>query len=393
MAKPTLKDRLAALKAKKATVTVKEAKVQVVAAWTLAKTVLPTAPTEVQQKFASAIVGLDSKILRASVKQAAINSYWSKFADEMEQDGCGLNKFLEDESMLDRLKSEIKKEFSGKPVNAALEAPHEAQDVPGEGEYEAPKVGSEKKADYEDPQEEQKKEDEQVKVDLSDQIADAETAVNSLEDEIKEEGEEELDFDKMFEHTEEKLDSLANEGDFDGVFGEEGEAHEEGEGEGHEGIIIDIEHDMAPSDSASLEKAMDGLDQVELSDAADFFSHAAGEEDDFQDLFESPSKESEVDMGEAADFFSNDAVSGEDFGSEQDHEDDLIYSVMMQIKPETYKTKRDTEPHLEEPKKAKAAASKKNPSKPIRSLGHVTTASAEQDMLAKLVFPDDDDYA
>lgn len=393
MAKSTLKDRLAALKAKKATVTVKEAKVQVVAAWTLAKTVLPNAPAEVQQKFASAIVGLDSKILRASVKQAAVNSYWSKFAEEMEHDGCGLNKFLEDESLLNRLKSEIKKEFSGKPVNASEEAVFEVKDVPGEGEYEAPKVGSEKKADYEDPQEEQKKEDEQVKVDLSDQIADAETAVNSLEDEIKEEGEEELDFDKMFEHTDEKLDSLANEGDFDGVFGEEGEGHGE-EGEGHEGIIIDIEHDMAPSDSGDLEEAMDGLDQVELSDAAEFFSHAAGEEDDFQDLFESKSKnDSEVDMGEAAEFFSNSAVSGEDFGSEQDHEDDLIYSVMMQIKPETYKTQRDTEPHLEEPKKAKAASSKKNPSKPIRSLGHVTAAAAEQDMLAKLVFPDDDDYA
>ena len=377
--KLSLRERLANLKAKK-TAASKEAKVRVAAAWTTAKTLLPGAPAEVQHRLASAIVGLDAKVLKACVKQAAVNAYWTKFAEDMDAAGAPLNKFVEEPSMLEKLKAEVGRELRGEAKNASeKQADGEIPEIeiPKENTDEAPKIGSEQKtAEYEDPSEKQAELDAEEKVSLIEKTNVAEQAVQQLEHEILDEGNSELPLEGFFGETDEKVDSLANEGDFDMDLdmGEEGLDVMEGE-EGH-----------GPSETKSLEGSLDGMDEIEVSDAADFFSQQAGEEDDFGDLFVTAAPDAEVDPGEGADFFENDQVDHSVTDAEEDHADDLIYDVMNDIKPETYSSKRDTEPNLETPK----AASKKNPARPIRSLGHVASASAEQDMLARLVFPDDE---
>jgi hypothetical protein len=377
MANPaTLRERLAALKTKKANAS-KEAKVKVAAAWTVAKTLLPSAPADVQQKFASSIIGLDSKVLKACVKQAAVNAFWSKFAEDMEASGASLNKFVEEPALLEQLKSEMAKELKGEAKNASEKvADGEVPEVviPAESKSDAPKI-----ADYEDPAAKQSELDSEEKVHLHEKIEVAEGAVEQLEHEIMDTEDaplsEELDFVNMFNETDEKVDSLANEGDFD-LGGEEGDMEVPEGAEGH-----------GPTDTASLEGALDGMDDVEVSDAANFFSQAAEEDDDFSDLFKTSAPAVDVETGEAADHFLSDAVDHNVTDGEEDHDGDLIYDLMQDLKPETFETSRQSEPKLETPK---AASRKKNPAKPIRTLGHVSVDGPEQAMLARLVFPDDD---
>jgi hypothetical protein len=86
-----------------------------------------------------------------------------------------------------------------------------------------------------------------------------------------------------------------------------------------------------------------------------------------------------------ADFFENDESDSAD--AEEDHAD-LIGELMKSIGQEEFDTTRDTEPQFEAPKAAKTKDQKK--ARPVRSLGHPTLESAEQKMLASLVFPDDE---
>ena len=333
--KGTLKERIASLKAKKASV-VKNNKVRVASAWTVAKTLLPTAPNAIQLKLASALIDLDSKILTNCVRQAAVNAYWSKFAEDAEAAGTPLNQFVEEPSLLAKLKKEVESELKGEP----------------------------KTADYTDPTEKQAELDADEKVHLHQQIEVAENAVEQLEHEIMNEGEEVLDTNAIFENTDNKVEDLANESEEEDDFGAD---------------------EFGPSDSAHLESSLDGMEEVEVSDTADFFAQAS-EEEEFSDLFATAADTAEVEDGEASEYFVNDAVDHDVADSEEDHDGDLIFDVMMDLKPGTFETERQSEPKLEAPK-----AAKKKASRPIRSLGHVSQSDQEQLMLSKLVFMDDDD--
>jgi hypothetical protein len=372
----TLRERLAALKSKKIAAS-KEAKVKVASAWTVAKTLLPGAPNEVQFKLAKSIIALDTKILKACVKQAAVNAYWAKFAEDMEAAGAPLNIFVDDPSMIEKLKKELKTELQGDAKNASTkkqadgEVPEVEIPAGAESKSEAPKV-----ADYEDPAEKQSELDAEEKVHLHEKIEVAENAIEQLEHEIMDGENEELDISGIFDNTDEKVDSLANEGD--NLFGEEPD--------------LSSEDTHGPSDTASLEEALNDTDTdtVGISEAADFFSQASEKDtDDFSDLFTTAAEDAEVKAGEAADYFISNGVDHNVTDAEEDHDGDLIFEVMMDLKPKTFETSRQTEPKLETPK---AASAKRNPSKPIRSLGHVSVDGQEQAMLAKLVFPDDDEF-
>lgn len=409
MAKPaTLRERLAALKAKKAGLA-KEAKVKVAAAWTIAKTMLPEAPAEIQHRFASAIVELDSKILCAAVKQAAVNAYWSKTAEDLESKGLPLNKFVDDESMLNKLKSEVEKELKGEAKNASVEDSKEFEANPegwrekNPGQLDPPPSEislDAKQADYVAPEDKQAELDAEEKVNLHSDIEEAEKAIEHLEGEIMHEGED-LDLTSIFDEGEMdgKTDSLANEGDFD-LGGEEEDMMGMEMDEDQLPVAASDEDGQGPSDTATLESAMSEMDEVNISEAADFFSQASEDDGTINDLFNDATGEdvndaaevsndgTEVEPGDMADFFENSAVASDDRDSDTDHEDDLIGELIMSLGQPEFKTERNTEPRLEMPKESKKG---KKASRPIRSLGHVSMSSSEQNMLAKLVFPDDEE--
>ena len=80
----SLKERLASIRETKQS-THKEAKIRVASAWTLAKSLLPTAPNEIQYKLASSLLANSTKSLTAMLRQTAINAHYTKVAEKFEQ--------------------------------------------------------------------------------------------------------------------------------------------------------------------------------------------------------------------------------------------------------------------------------------------------------------------
>lgn len=110
---PTLQQRIAARQAKRAEVG-KEAQVRVAAAWTIAKTMLPTAPNDIRKKFASVLLGASTKALKAALRQTAVNAHYTKIADTLrEVHKVELNQLLEASGDLEKAKSEVKAELKG----------------------------------------------------------------------------------------------------------------------------------------------------------------------------------------------------------------------------------------------------------------------------------------
>ena len=58
----------------------KEAQQRVAAAWTIAKTMLPTAPAEVQKSAAATLLQNTTPVLNAMLRQTAKNSHYTKQA-------------------------------------------------------------------------------------------------------------------------------------------------------------------------------------------------------------------------------------------------------------------------------------------------------------------------
>lgn len=116
-----LKERIAALKAKRNEIS-REAKVRVASAYTVAKTLAPTAPKEVQAAIASALLTIPStKILTAAVKQTAINNYYTKMADDLRSiHKLEMNDLMEKPEVLSKLKSELESELKGGAKSAAV---------------------------------------------------------------------------------------------------------------------------------------------------------------------------------------------------------------------------------------------------------------------------------
>ena len=433
----SLKQRLASLNEAKQSAH-KEARVRVAAAWTLAKSLLPTAPNEIQFKMATALLGNSTKALTAALKQTAINAHYTKIAEKFEQvHKVELNEFLEDESFLKKMQNEVKSELKGEAKSAkskkadackcgtegcegcekeasaktadenpfaddavkdeagavedeaaavdALEGeelpPVDGEEVPPMGD-ELPPVEDVPAAGGEIP--------EGVKVELQDKIENLEADVQSLEEAI--EGEEELDFSQIFNEgdMEDKTDSLANEGE---------------EVEDEEGMNVEADGGASFFGSDPSELEGEGHETVESMDS--FFHHASRHDVSSMDVLladktaATEAGEKIVERGEMADSLLNES-GVPDF--EEDHADVILYEVLETLKPEKYDvgTKREGEPKLEAPKAAgrpqpsatvAKAASTQRKASTLRSLGNVKTAgNKEQGMLANLVFPDEGEW-
>ena len=403
----SLKERLAGLRDTKQAAH-QEAKARVASAWTLAKSLLPTAPNEVQFKLASSLLANSTKALSAMLRQTAVNAHYTKIAEKFEQvHRVELNEFLEDESFLKKMKGEIEKELKGEAKSAKAKKADEEEvplaktaeePIPDEAPADMPPV-DEAPADEVPPVDEMPPPSDEMpsvdeapaapeapipdekKEELHDKIENLEADVQSLEEAI--EGEEELDFSKIFneDEMEDKTEALANEGE---------------EVEEDEGIPVEADGGAGffGSDPADLEGEMN----VATSD--DFFHHASRYDVTSLDSLLADSKvaakDEIVERGEMAEDLLNEGGVPD---MEEDHEDVILYEVLQTLKSEKYDsgTKREGEPKLEAPKKAaKLVPAVKTPKKAaaLRSLGNVKTATENKEhaMLANLVFPDEQEW-
>ena len=129
MATPTatkpsnLKEKLAELKTKRETIK-REAQVRTAAAYTIANTMLPGAPVEKRQAFASSLLqGNDTKALVAALRQTAINAHNTHIAEQFKEvHKVELNDLLEDPSVLKSERSAVEKEIKGDAKSAGKTA-------------------------------------------------------------------------------------------------------------------------------------------------------------------------------------------------------------------------------------------------------------------------------
>src|SRR5271170_3155150 len=128
-AKASVQEKLAEVKSKREGIR-REAQQRVAAAWTIAKTMLPTAPAEVQKSAASNLLQNSTKVLNAMLRQTAKNAHYSKLAENFKQvHKVELNDALEDPSVLSSLKKEVASELSGDPKNAAAKTADDRKDA------------------------------------------------------------------------------------------------------------------------------------------------------------------------------------------------------------------------------------------------------------------------
>lgn len=136
MANPTatkpsnLKEKLAELKTKRDTIK-REAQVRTAAAYTIANTMLPNAPVEKRQAFASSLLqGNDTKALVAALRQTAINAHYSKVAEQFKEvHKVELNDLLEDPSVLKSERSAVEKEIKGDAKSATSKKADDRKDA------------------------------------------------------------------------------------------------------------------------------------------------------------------------------------------------------------------------------------------------------------------------
>jgi hypothetical protein len=504
--KSPIKERIAAAKQAQEAVkaAAKEARVRTVCAWTIAKTMLPKAPAEVQQHLASALLGASTPILKSALRQTAINAHWTKFAETYESvHKKDLNDLLSPKSELTTETAAVSKEMKGDVKNAAEKVADDRKDAgPQEGTYddghrkepkdmdasgsevrptdsvdktdgtektensvdnsatmkssstktagpkcwscgenpgsdpnnqcvhcgvkntkaaaEAPKTAEmactacgkmgcmehvsaavktaepaveeapvaeaevaeeapveEAPVAEEAPVEEAPAPEEEAatllteekKEDVAEQIADAQQAIQNIEETILEEGQEELDFNQIFSQPEDKVDSLANEG---------------------EAAPEENEDFFGPTEG--MEESIEGND----NSYENMFA-SSGDSDPLASLIASAHKEAEqVDgmevvpsfTGEAAKHFESDIKETEERNSEADHSDDLWAEIIEDQKPEdsgqTF-CEADKHPVMEAPKAAAKTAKKPTTIKKVKA----TAGAPEFGSLADLLFPGD----
>ncbi len=489
--KAPIKERIAAAKAAQEAVTAasKEARVRTICAWTIAKTMLPKAPAEVQQHLASALLGASTKVLKAALRQTAINAHWTKFAETYESvHKKDLNDLMVPASELSKERSAVSSEMKGDPKNAkAVKADDRKDAGPQPDKYDDGRHGSEPKdmdasvsekrpADTVNKTEGGEKEENSVdnsarvtaaakkaeenkeadakcatcgkmgcsehkaaaskkadepappaagdaappaeaapaaeppieapaaeeaapapegeaapeeaaagmltedkKEQVAEQIAEAQNAIQNIEETILEEGEEELDLSKMFSEPEDRAESLANEG-------EEAPAEEAPMGEDFFG----------PSDE---EEMVASMDQNSNELAGMFASAEDAANDSMAALFATTKEAAAVDghdvvpsfTGEAANHFESEIKETETRDSEADHKDDLWAEIIEDQKPEesgqTF-CEADKKPVMNAPKAAaKAAPAKKESIKKIKA---TAGTPATEGSLADLLFGPDE---
>lgn len=131
MATPSTPTRSSLLAKKAEQAKLRQAKMRVASAWTIAKTMLPKAPAPVQLKLAKSLLANSTPILSAVLRQTAVNSFNTKLAEKFEDvHKTSLNDHLENPSELTREENAVASELKGDPKSASAEKT--AQD-PGTG--------------------------------------------------------------------------------------------------------------------------------------------------------------------------------------------------------------------------------------------------------------------
>ena len=145
-----LKEKLAEAKQKREAIK-REAQIRTAAAYTIANTMLPTAPVEKRQAFAASLLqGNDTKSLVAALRQTAKNAHYTHVAEQFKEvHKVEMNDLLEDPSVLKSERSAVEKEIKGDAKSAAVPAAKKADDRkdagPQEGTYDDGRKGSEPK--------------------------------------------------------------------------------------------------------------------------------------------------------------------------------------------------------------------------------------------------------
>lgn len=113
----SLAERVAAEKNQAAAA--KQLKMRVASAWTLAKTLVPSAPAGEQLKVAKNLLLNSTTALKAMLRQAAVNAHFTRVAEEFKNvHKVDLNDLLEDPSVLSKAESAVLSEIKGEAKNA-----------------------------------------------------------------------------------------------------------------------------------------------------------------------------------------------------------------------------------------------------------------------------------
>lgn len=487
-AKASVQEKLADVKSKREAIK-REAQQRVAAAWTIAKTMLPTAPAEIQKSAAANLLQNSTPVLNAMLRQTAKNAHYSKVAETFKQvHKVELNDLLEDPSVLNQEKKAVESELKGDPKSASAKTADDRKDAGpqtetyndgrgcGGGKHTEPKemdAGSassqteaehrpentinksegdgkvaakaaaaetkvaeeckcegeckcaskeaavEKKADdmppmdapagdaapmmdaapaeapmdaapeapAEMPMDEGAEGDtaqevlsDEKKMVVEEKIEEAQEAIKALEQEILQEGEEELDLAQVFneEEMEDKVSSLANEG-------------EKAAGNGEEYF--------APSAAESLEAS---LDEPQMASMEDFFSLQGSDSDPLAHLIAGEIRTAadvagfdvvESSTGEAANHFESNSTDADNRDMENDHEGDLFAEAIEDQTPEDggfKRVKQDETNEMQAPKSA--AKTEKKAEKPavISKLKAVTASENKPLDIASALLGDDE---
>src|SRR5271170_4462587 len=221
---------------------------------------------------------------------------------------------------------------------------------------------------------------------VEEKIEEAQEAIKALEQEILQEGEEELDLSQVFneEEMDEKVSALANEGD----------EHTAGDGE---------ESYFGPTSAENLEAS---LDEPQMASMEDFFDIRGSDSDPLRALIAGEIK-SAADVagmevvpsftGEAARHFESDTATGENRDNENDHDQDLFAEAIEEQTPEDggfKRVKQDETNILQSPKssskKASAAAPAKEKAPVIAKLKKVTASEQKPVDIASALLGNDE---
>src|SRR5208337_1614065 len=269
----------------------------------------------------------------------------------------------------------------GPPVEAPMDAPPEEAPMD-----ELPPVEEAPVAEGEDNPAEVLSDEKKMVVE--EKIEEAQEAIKALEQEILQEGEEELDLSQVFsedgtatEEMEEKVSALANESD----------EHTAGNGEEY----------FKPSAAENMEA---GLDEPQMASMEDFFSLRGSDSDPLAHLIAGEIKTAEQVAGmevvpsftgEAAKHFESDTATGENRDNENDHDGDLFAEAIEDQKPEDggfKRVKQDETNVMEAPKSAaaKTASTKEKTAPVIKKLKAVVASEAKPLDIASALFGNDE---
>lgn len=334
-------DRRSILAAKqKQAETVKTAKMRVVAAWTLARTLAPNAQVHQHRLVANALLRLGTRALVGMTKNIAVIANNHKLAEKFEDiHKVSLNDFMDDENLVSKLKAEVEKELKAEPTKYAKGkkadegAAPEGAPTPLAADAEPPVMGGEP-----------------CSIEVKAEINKLEDDIASIQTDIDETTQAELDLELVFDEGAEadKKANLAHEaapGD-DNMFDDE-----------HMGSEDELNHlmDMTASEIL-LSEDTDEVDGIQ----------AFLEGDNLKSTNEAIKKNEEA----ADEFESSFTASGEyDEVAADDHDGDLLAEIAMELgQPELPNQDRQTEPMFEEAETPlpKMAGRK---GKPVRSLG------------------------